>query len=220
MNAFQLQLTRPIMSTTILTHADDTLSHYVLASAGSMLKTSSEQRSRYSILETSNENRFSRACSQCQLDTLAGWQPFAEHAFRSDASPTASLQYRSPRQVSRRMWLPRILFASRLFQRSPCKSVSVRAPCLDKCRGSQISSLLCTVAVTFRRRQFPQPHLSVPDSLLMPLQNVPRLLFTPGDILILPTAWPPAVPVLHQQMRGADLARRRLGAEVLSNVFT
>lgn len=53
----------------------------------------------------------------------------------------------------------------------------------------------------------------------MPLQNLPRLLFTPGDILILPTAWSPALPVLHQQMRRTDLTRRRLGGEVLSNVF-
>ena len=74
----------------------------------------------------------------------------------------------------------------------------------EKKENPQIPILLRTTTITLRTRQFPQPHLPTPNHLPMPLQNLHRLFLRPRDLFLLPATRPSTVPVLHQQMRGAD----------------
>ena len=70
----------------------------------------------------------------------------------------------------------------------------------------QIPLLPRTAAIALARRQIPQADLAALDPPLVTPEKVQRLLFRPSDLGLLPTARPPAVLVLDEQVRGADLA--------------
>ena len=74
--------------------------------------------------------------------------------------------------------------------------------------NSQIPLLPRTRAIALAGGDIPQCLTSIFDPLLVPLQYIYRLILSPRDLLLLPAARPPAVPMLDEEMRGADLAFR------------
>ena len=192
---------------------------YVLVPAGSMPKIPQEQRSKHLILEKPDRTDSVEPAHRVSPILLLSPRlllniPFDQMQARLrlyNAAYLARLQGES----SFLEFLLHLAFP----KEAPANWSALARRLLTKFQSSQISSFFRTVAVTLRRRQVPQPDLPILNPLLEPLQNLSRLFFTSGDILILPTAWPPALPMLHQQMRRTDLARRRLGGEGLSNVF-
>lgn len=70
----------------------------------------------------------------------------------------------------------------------------------------QVSALPSAAAIRLSSREFRQRLLSTLYLLLIPLQNLLRLVPAPRDARLAPACWAPALVVLHQQMRCSDLA--------------
>ena len=72
-------------------------------------------------------------------------------------------------------------------------------------RNLQISFLPRTAAITLTRSQVSQPDLPTLNPLLVAPQNIQGLVFGPPNLGLLPTARPPAIAMLDEQMGGSDL---------------
>ena len=72
-------------------------------------------------------------------------------------------------------------------------------------RNLQISLLPRTTTVTLARSQVSQPNLATLDPLLVAPQNIQGLVLGPPNLGLLPTARPPAIAMLDEQMGGSDL---------------
>lgn len=70
---------------------------------------------------------------------------------------------------------------------------------------SQISFLPRTATVTLTRSQVSQPDLSTLNPLLVAPQNIQGLVLGPLNLGLLPTARPPAIAMLDEQMGRSDL---------------
>ena len=70
--------------------------------------------------------------------------------------------------------------------------------CYEEKNNLQIALLPRARTITLTRRQSPQTNLPTANLLLIPPQNLHRLLFTPPNLRLFPTTRPPAVAVFNQ----------------------